>query len=67
MVFSSSYDYFADLKGIGVETDAYDRPDRAAAEEAWHRLGARFLATRDPREQRAPWALQQFGEPNHAR
>jgi hypothetical protein len=36
-------------------------------EAAWHRLGHLFLTDRKPEPRRQPWALQQFGEPPHAR
>ena len=62
--FQSHWTYFGELEEIGVETDPYGRPDRATAEEAWHRLGARFLAEmRDP-VLGEPWALTEFGEPH---
>ncbi len=61
--FWCGHDYFGDLPEIGVPMNGRD-PERAAAEEVWHRLGARYLATRDPREAYAPWALLEFGEPH---
>ena len=65
-VFDCSHDFFTELPSIGVATDPYGCPPHEATEAAWHRLGARFLAERQP-DPRPPWALQQFGEPNHAR
>ena len=61
--FDCGRDFFEDLKGIDVQTDAYGVPDVDAAREAWHRLGRRFLATRQPDPHRVPWALETFGEP----
>ena len=62
-VFDSGRDFFDDLKDLGVPLDQYGRPEPAAAEQAWQRLGARYLATRTPNSRREPWALIQFGEP----
>ncbi len=64
--FQSHWTYFGELEEIGVATDAYGRPDRAVAEEAWHRLGGRFLAEMHDPVRGDPWALKKFGEP-HAR
>ena len=64
--FQAHYTYFGELEEIGVETDAYGRPDRAVAEAAWRRLGARFLAEAANPHLGAPWALLEFGDPSHA-
>ena len=67
MVFQSGWDYFGDLPRIGVAMDERGhRPERAAAEEAWHRLGARFLAEGADPVQDTPWALSEFGKPGRA-
>lgn len=66
MTFQAGFDYFDELPGAGVETDAYGRPPRPVAIEAWHRLGAVFLAQyRDIAVE--PWALLEFGEPQGSR
>ncbi len=64
-VFSSEFDFFGDLADAGVETDAYGRPDREEAHQAWQRLGAEFLRLTPPRHPALgpPWALQESGEP----
>ena len=66
MAFQCGHDYFGDLPEIGVPMDGHG-PDRAAAEAAWHRLGARFLAERRDPVLGTPWAPSEFGEPRHAR
>jgi hypothetical protein len=45
-----------------------EKPDPAVIAEAWHRLGASFIAThgRENDSGTALWALAQFGEPAHA-
>ena len=63
LTFSAGYDFFESLPEIGVPIDQHGRPDRATAEEAWHRLGAQFLAEYRPRHA-DPWALSEFGEPH---
>ena len=63
MVFACGHDYFGDLPRIGVPMDEHGHgPERAAAEEAWHRLGARFLVEKADPVQGTPWALSEFGE-----
>lgn len=62
MVFVSGHDYFGELSEAGIATDAYGRPDRAVAEEAWRRFGSAFLCMHDGAVK--PWALEQFGEPD---
>ena len=67
MVFQSGWDYFGDLPRLGVLMDEHGhRPDRAAAEEAWRRLGARFLAEPQDPHLTPSWALKEFGEPGRA-
>ena len=65
--FQGHWTYFGELGEIGVETDAYGRPERAVAAAAWHRLGARFLAEKADPKLGTPWGLSEFGEPGHAR
>lgn len=62
-VFHSGFDFFNELKDIGVPTDEYGRPSRADALDAWGRMGDRFLAdySDHPPE---PWALREFGPPS---
>jgi hypothetical protein len=65
LVFQCGTDYFGELRDIGVPMDSHGRhPERGAAEDAWHRLGARFLAEATDPVRGAPWALKQFGEPH---
>ena len=64
LMFASGYDYFDDLPRIGVVTDAYSKPDRAVIQDAWHRLGARFLAEPQDPHLVPCWALKEFGEPH---
>lgn len=62
MVFASGYDHFDELPEVGVTTDAYGKPARDQAEQAWRRFGDAFLASyEDP--YLTPWALEQFGAP----
>ena len=63
MLFACGHDYFQELPAIGVPTDPYSRPNRAAVAEAWRRLGARFLATPQEPHLTPCWALREFGEP----
>ena len=64
MTFQCGCDYLQELPRIGIQTDGCSRPDLAVAEDAWRRLGARFLAEpQDPRPTPA-WALKQFGDPH---
>ena len=53
-MFESGYDFFGDLNVFDIMTDA---EGRAAAAEAWRRLGAAFLAEWKPTVTTAkPWA-----------
>ena len=68
MVFQSGWDYFGDLSRLGVPMDEHNhRPDREAAEAAWHRLGARFLEEATDPVLGTPWAVSEFGDPGYAR
>ena len=63
--FAWRRDYFGDLWRLGLTEQ--EREERA--EDAWHRLGDRFLRQwrshyGDEREQ---WALHEFGEPRWQR
>lgn len=58
----TEFDFDRDLRDAGIETDAYDRPDREAAREAWKMYGAQIMAERDP--QLGPsWGEREFGGP----
>ncbi len=61
--FQSGFDFFDDLKDVGVPTDEYGRPASELALDAWRRFGEMFLADYSdyPPE---PWALREFGPPN---
>ena len=66
-LFDCGYDYFNDLEPFGFyrNRDA-DREARAAAPEAWKRLGKAFLETWQPTRnavRQVPWALEEFGKP----
>lgn len=69
-LFTTGYDFFDDLEPFGFPHihDA-DRAARAAAPEAWSRLGETFMMTwePDPRVREEPWALEEFGKPWEAR
>ncbi len=60
-VFASEFDFFGDLSDAGVKLDAYGRPSRKEAHEAWQRYGSEFLAGFNGSH--IPWALTEFGEP----
>ena len=60
MLFESGHDFF-DALGFGHANEA---SAQAAAPEAWRRLGAEFMAARQPSAARElPWALEEFGSP----
>jgi hypothetical protein len=66
--FECGRNYFWELRDLlgGDPGDAVNSPEvRRAAEEAWHRLGSRFMAQRDGSKEylEHPWALTEFGEP----
>lgn len=69
-LFTCGYDYFGDLRPYGFHGagDA-DREARAAAPEAWKRLGKVYLETvwanrnRSDGQRQMPWAVQEFGKP----
>jgi|GEM_PF-4492680 len=64
MVFDAGYDFFGELRDLGVvSVDAYGRVDPADAAEAWRRLGAHHLAGRKPDSHRPCWAVREFGFP----
>jgi hypothetical protein len=59
----TEFDFDRDLRDAGIETDAYDRPNREAARKAWKIYGAQIMAQRDP--QLGPsWGEREFGEPH---
>jgi hypothetical protein len=59
-IFQCGYDFFGDLEPLGFKGGDADRAARAAAPEAWARLGALCLETHADRK---PWALEKFGQP----
>lgn len=77
-LFRCGYDYFRalDRERRWPSTDTADQSKRAAAPEAWKRLGGAFLdlwesgglpsLPRDTGKGGLPWALVQFGDPRHA-
>ena len=67
MTFQAGVDYLQELPRIGVRTNDHSRTDLAVAEDAWSRLGARFLQEEAEPDRGAPWGLREFGEPGHAR
>jgi len=72
-VFECGDDFFNDLLPLGFQTTGIGGDSgeaaRAAAPEAWQRLGgAYYLAHLWPQQQphsvfKIPWALEQFGDP----
>ena len=60
MLFNCGWDYLHELEPFGLHTDG---EARAAAPEAWNRLGEQFLATWKPDVRPQPWALERFGNP----
>jgi len=65
-LFETGYDFFGDLEPLGFNgsSDA-DRASRAAAKEAWERLGGLFMQTwqPEPNGRQKPWAFEEYGEP----
>jgi hypothetical protein len=67
-IFDCGYDFFDELPALGVATDAYGKPDREQALEAWQRHGEKWLAEHPHDEPQ--WAETEFGRPwetDHAR
>ena len=56
--------YFSDLAAVGLECRGQEVPPHLA-QDPWLRLGAAFMATRNPETGRegGPWALEKFGAP----
>ncbi|MDG1117227.1 MAG: hypothetical protein P8N72_08875 [Flavimaricola sp.] len=73
MMFKSGHDYFGDLDPLGLPNRLrLPIDDRMAAEaawdeatrEAWGMYGAAYLRQwREYRSEKAPWALETYGEP----
>jgi hypothetical protein len=61
-VLGSGFDFWRDLRDAGIETDAYDRPDREEARKAWCLYGAQIMGERDP-QLRPSWGEREFGDP----
>ncbi len=58
--FAWRHDFFGDLWRLGLT----DEEMEAQAEDAWHRLGDRFLRQwRSDYGDRVAWAEREFGEP----
>ncbi|OWR00876.1 hypothetical protein [Sphingopyxis witflariensis] len=60
-IFDCGRDFFDELPEIGVACDKYGKPDRDAAQAAWERFGARWLAEHPHDEPQ--WAEREFGRP----
>jgi hypothetical protein len=74
ITFDAGYDFFSELEPLGIvepcrvwplsKQPAARRAFMKAAREAWHELGAAFLAQWKPHhEGDKPWALEEFGSP----
>ena len=77
VMFEGGHDWFGSLEPFGFTRNDSDEEARAAAPEAWKRLGAMFLEEREPRPSDTtpvpahlvgvvsmhPWALYEFGKP----
>ena len=62
MAFCSGYDFLGELVPYGFSWGDDDAVHEAA-EDAWWRLGALYMAHVHDHSQ-TPWALEQFGEPH---
>jgi hypothetical protein len=66
-LFGCGYDFFGDLEPFGFPGGDACRAARAAAQDAWKRLGTAYLETvwaaRGPGEPATPWAVERFGYP----
>ena len=64
-MFECGFAWDGDLMPLGLSP----KPEPAVIEEAWKRLGPQFIAARGRRTGtgQALWAIEQFGEPAHAR
>ena len=70
-LFECGYDFFGDLEPFGFGPGS-DQAARAAAGEAWQRLGFAFMAAWNQRQhhpagRQTPWAAEQFGLPKGGR
>lgn len=61
-IFASGRDFFREAAEIGLLVDSYGKPDREAAQDAWQRLGARFMVEASRTE--PSWAEREFGAPD---
>ncbi|MHA6297850.1 hypothetical protein [Devosia sp. CAU 1758] len=64
MFFQSGFDFFNDLRDMGVETNQNGVPADDVAREAWQRLGRRFLDEFEGQpSQHGHYGVRVFGEP----
>jgi hypothetical protein len=63
-MFECGYDFFDELEPFGF---ASEEDAKASAQDAWKRLGVRFMeqwrAKPHSSARATPWAFDQFGEP----
>jgi hypothetical protein len=68
-LFTCGYDFFGDLEPFGFPGGDTDRAARAAAPQAWKRLGIAYLETawadryKGSGQRQTPWAVEEFGYP----
>lgn len=62
-ILDCGIDFFRELPELGLaEVGGLGAPPEAEARAAWARFGARILSERRA-DDKAPWALREFGEP----
>ena len=62
-VFLFGCDFSRGLQKAGVSAP-HGRPDQAALEQAWRRLGTQFLAQCGGHGDREIWAVRELGDPD---
>ena len=62
-VFLFGCDFSGGLEKVGIPAPL-GRPDQAALEQAWRRLGTQFLAQWDGHGDREIWAVRELGDPH---
>jgi hypothetical protein len=68
-LFGYGYDFFGELEPFGFPGGDACRAARAAAPDAWQRLGTTYLETvwadrnKAPGQRQTPWAVEEFGYP----